>query len=162
MAKVCSFTGHRLIKDSHKDALPALLRRAINYAYEQGCRRFITGGALGFDTYAAKEVLRFRMSHPDVSLILFLPCLDQDAGWSIRQKDSYEYVLQSADEVKYISESYTKTCMKRRNQAMAEECDLMIAYVSRDYSGAAQTMRMALSLGKESYNLYPRLEKDSI
>ena len=158
----CAFTGHRNIKDSHKQALPGLLSRAIAYAYEQGCRRFITGGALGFDTYAAKEVLRFRMSHPDVSLILFLPCLDQDAGWSIRQKDSYEYVLQSADEVKYISESYTKTCMKRRNQALAEECDLMIAYVSRDYSGAAQTMRMALSLGKESYNLYPRLEKDSI
>ena len=158
----CAFTGHRNIKDSHKQALPGLLSRAIAYAYEQGCRRFITGGALGFDTYAAKEVLRFRMSHPDVSLILFLPCLDQDAGWSIRQKDFYEYVLQSADEVKYISESYTKTCMKRRNQAMAEECDLMIAYVSRDYSGAAQTMRMALSLGKESYNLYPRLEKDSI
>ena len=158
----CAFTGHRNIKDSHKQALPGLLSRAIAYAYEQGCRRFITGGALGFDTYAAKEVLRFRMSHPDVSLILFLPCLDQDAGWSIRQKDSYEYVLQSADEVKYISESYTKTCMKRRNQAMAEECDLMIAYVSRDYSGAAQTMRMALSLGKESYNLYPRFEKDSI
>ncbi len=158
----CAFTGHRNIKDSHKQALPGLLSRAIAYAYEQGCRRFITGGALGFDTYAAKEVLRFRMSHPDVSLILFLPCLDQDAGWSIRQKDSYEYVLQNADEVKYISESYTKTCMKRRNQAMAEECDLMIAYVSRDYSGAAQTMRMALSLGKESYNLYPRLEKDSI
>ena len=158
----CAFTGHRNIKDSHKQALPGLLSRAIAYAYEQGYRRFITGGALGFDTYAAKEVLRFRMSHPDVSLILFLPCLDQDAGWSIRQKDSYEYVLQSADEVKYISESYTKTCMKRRNQAMAEECDLMIAYVSRDYSGAAQTMRMALSLGKESYNLYPRFEKDSI
>ena len=157
----CAFTGHRNIKDSHKQALPGLLSRAIAYAYEQGCRRFITGGALGFDTYAAKEVLRFRMSHPDVSLILFLPCLDQDAGWSIRQKDSYEYVLQSADEVKYISESYTKTCMKRRNQAMAEECDLMIAYVSRDYSGAAQTMRMAISLGKETDTLYPNLEKGS-
>ena len=158
----CAFTGHRNIKDKHKQALPGLLARAINYAYEKGCRRFITGGALGFDTVAAREVLRFRISHPDVSLILFLPCLDQDSGWSMSQKDSYEYILSSADEVKYISENYNKSCMKKRNQAMAEECDIMIAYVSRDYSGSAQTMRIATALGKETYNLYPNLEKGSI
>ena len=158
----CAFTGHRNVKDSHKTLLPNLLERAIGYAYEKGCRRFITGGALGFDTAAAREVLRFRISHPDVSLILFLPCLDQDAGWNLRQRDSYEYILHSADEIRYVSESYDKSCMKRRNRAMAEECDIMIAYVSRDYSGAAQTVRMATSLGKETYNLYPQLEKDSV
>lgn len=158
----CAFTGHRNIKDTHKKALPNLLERAVAYAYDKGCRRFITGGALGFDTLAAREILRFRISHPDVSLILFLPCLDQDAGWSARQRDSYEYILSSADEVKYVSESYDKSCMKRRNQAMAEECDILIAYVSRDYSGSAQTVRMATTFGKETYNLYPNLEKDSL
>ena len=71
----CAFTGHRNIKEAHKKALPDLLSRAIFYAYEKGCRRFVTGGALGFDTYAAREVLRFRISHPDVSLVLFLPFL---------------------------------------------------------------------------------------
>lgn len=156
---VCAFTGHRNIKESHKKNLPDLLSRAIGYAYEKGCRRFITGGALGFDTFAAREVLRFRISHPDVSLVLFLPCLDQDASWSARQRDSYEYILAAANEVRYISETYDKNCMKRRNQAMADECDIMIAYVSRDYSGAAQTMRMARSLEKETYNLYYELDK---
>lgn len=158
----CAFTGHRNIKDSHKKALPDLLARAIGYAYEKGCRRFITGGALGFDTAAAREVLRFRISHPDVTLVLFLPCLDQDAAWNARQRDSYGYILASADEVRYISEGYDKTCMKRRNQAMAEECDVMIAYVARDYSGSAQTLRMATALKKETYNLYPQLEKGSL
>ena len=149
----CAFTGHRNIKNDHKQALPGLVGRAINYAYGKGCRRFIAGGAIGFDTVAAREVIRFRISHPDVSLVLFLPCPDQDAGWSLSQKDSYEYILANADEVRYVSECYNKSCMKKRNQAMAEECDLMIAYVSRDYSGSAQTMRMALSLGRETYNL---------
>lgn len=158
----CAFTGHRNIKESHKLALPDLLARAVAYAYEKGCRRFIAGGALGFDTLAAREVLRFRISHPDVSLVLFLPCLDQDAGWSGRQRDSYEYILSRADEVRFVSENYDKSCMKRRNQAMADECDIMIAYVSRDYSGSAQTLRMVKSQGKETYNLYPNLEKGSL
>ena len=157
----CAFTGHRNIKYEHRSALPGLLSRAINYAYEQGCRRFITGGALGFDTEAAREVIRFRITHPDVSLILFLPCLDQDAAWTERQRSLYDYILSSADQVRYVSEIYDKSCMKRRNQAMAEECDILLAYVGHDRSGAAQTLRIATTLGKETYNLYYHLEKGS-
>lgn len=157
----CAFTGHRNIKFEHRAGMPGLLLRAINYAYEQGCRQFITGGALGFDTEAARQVLKFRIEHPDVTLVLFLPCLDQDAAWSAGQRDSYDYILSSANEVRYVSESYDRSCMKRRNQAMAEECDLMIGYVGRDRSGASQTMRIAKELGKETYNLYNELEKGS-
>ena len=158
----CAFTGHRNIKYGHKAALPDLLSRAIGYAYDQGCRRFITGGAIGFDTEAARQVIRFRLSHPDVTLVLFLPCLDQDAAWSAGQRSSYDYILSAADEVKYVSESYDRSCMRRRNQAMAEECDIMIAYVGRDRSGASQTLRIARELGREAYNLYPQLERDSV
>lgn len=158
---VCAFTGHRSIKESHKNILPGLLSRAINYAYEKGCRKFITGGAIGFDTLAAKEVLRFRISHPDVSLVLFLPCVDQDATWNDSQRSSYEYVLSSADEVKYLSDHYDKNCMRRRNQAMADECDVMIAYVGRLRTGSSQTFRMAEELEKEVYNLYGACEKES-
>ena len=158
----CAFTGHRNIKFEHRDRLSGLLSRAIGYAYDKGCRRFIAGGALGFDTAAAKEVIKFRLSHPDVSLILFLPCLDQDAGWSAGQRDFYDYMLSEANEVKYVSEGYDKSCMKRRNQAMAEECDIMIAYVGHMRSGASQTLRIATELGKEAYNLYSHLEKGSL
>ena len=157
----CAFTGHRNIKYGHKAGLVHLLSVAVSSAYDKGCRRFIAGGAVGFDTLAAREVLRFRISHPDVSLILFLPCFDQDAGWGERQRDSFEYILSQADEVKYISETYDRECMKRRNQAMAEECDMMIAYVGHQRSGSSQTLRFATSLGKECINLYDEFEKSS-
>lgn len=157
----CGFTGHRQIKYSHAKALPDLLLRAIGYAYSKGCRRFIAGGALGFDTSAAKEVLRFRMTHPDVSLVLYLPCIDQDSGWSDAQRATYEYILASADEVKYLSDSYDRGCMRRRNQAIANECDILIAYVGRDRTGSSQTLRMVKDQGKEAYNLYFELEKGS-
>ena len=158
MALGCSFTGHRNINKEHEGALPELVLRAIGYAYERGCRTFYSGGAIGFDTVAAREVIRFRMTHPDVRLVILVPCINQDAAWSYRQREAYSYILSSADEVIFVSsEPDCDGCMRERNRRLADRCDLMIAYVSRSYSGAAQTVRMADRAGKKIYNLYPSL-----
>ena len=155
--KTCAFTGHRRIEPSHAKALPELIFRAVNYAYENGCREFIAGGAVGFDTLAAREVIKFRISHPEVKLILALPCVNQGEHWSSGQKSAYSYTLSMADEVIYISEEYTDTCMKERNRYLAEEADLLIAYLSHSASGAGQTVRMAKTRGVQVYNLYSAL-----
>ena len=155
--KFCAFTGHRKIEDRHKIKIESLLSRAIKYAYENGCRTFITGGALGFDTLAAKEIIRFRLSHPDVRLSIILPCKNQSEAWSRSQISLYEYTLANADEIEYVADEYTDGCMKERNSRLAHRCDMMIAYVFKPYSGAAQTVRMADRLGKTVYNLYPSL-----
>ena len=156
---VCSFTGHRQIAEHIRSGLIDLIARAIEYAYSEGCRDFICGGALGFDTLAAREVIRFRMIHSDVRLILALPCFEQDAMWSEAQKNAYGFTLCAADEVVYTSESYTKDCMAKRNGFLADKADIIIAYVGRSNSGAAQTVRMAKKLNKRIYNLYPTLNK---
>ena len=153
----CAFTGHRRIEAGHTERLTALLSRAISYAYSEGCRTFITGGALGFDTMAAKEIIRFRLSHPDVIFKTVLPCKNQSDSWSDAQISIYEYTLSNADEVEYVADEYDDDCMRRRNQRLADSCDILIAYVSRPYSGSAQTVRMATKAGKRVYNLYPHL-----
>lgn len=153
----CAFTGHRKIEDRHMDRIGDLLLRAVDYAYSQGCRIFYTGGALGFDTLAARAVIRYRLSHPDVRLYIILPCKNQSESWSEKQVSSYEYTLSNADEVEYVTDDYDDGCMRERNRRLADRCDLMIAYVSRSYSGAAQTVRMADRAGKKIYNLYPSL-----
>lgn len=158
--RVCSFTGHRQIKKEHEKALPCLLGRAIEYAYSKGCRAFLAGGAIGFDTAAAREVIRFRISKPDVRLVLVLPCVDQSRCWSAVQRDAYNHTLECADEVVYISDEYTEGCIKERNRKLAHDADILISYVSRTNSGSAQTVRMARELGKEIYNLYPSLDKN--
>ena len=155
--KCCAFTGHRKIEDRHKATISDLLSRAIAYAYSEGCRTFLTGGALGFDTLAAKEVIRFRLDHPDVRLKIVLPCKNQSESWSSSQISVYEYTLSNANEIEYVADEYVDGCMKLRNQKLADYCDIMIAYVSRSYSGAAQTVRMASAAGKTVYNLYPSL-----
>lgn len=155
----CSFTGHRQIPPECRTALTALVDRAIEYAYSEGYRTFMCGGALGFDTIAAKEVIRFRMTHSDVRLLLILPCVEQDANWSKIQKNAYNFTLESADEIVYTSDTYTKSCMSVRNRYLAENCDMLIAYVGRSNSGSAQTVRMAQRCGKRIYNLYQATQK---
>ena len=161
LSKGCAFSGHRNVKAEHLSALPSLLLKAIEYAYNEGCRDFYSGGAIGFDIIAAREVLRFRLSHPDVHLVMLLPCVDQDAYWTERQKDNYRFVLSEANEVVYISDEYTPTCIKERNLRLAESADIMICYLYHRASGAGQTVAMATRLGKEVYNLYARLDSES-
>ena len=159
--KNCSFTGHRHIPDGHMKALSQLLDRAIEYTYSEGCRNFYTGGALGFDTMAARQLIRYKLSHSDMRLIIVVPCKNQDEKWSPSQRDAYEYILANADEIFYCSEEYTKDCMKKRNAYLAEQCDIMIAYSGRTSSGSAQTVRMAESRGKTVYNLYPAVSRSA-
>lgn len=151
--KTCSFTGHRRIRLEDKDALASLLKRGVKYAYDQGCRRFLAGGAIGFDTMAALAVLELRDSHPDARLVLVLPCRDQDRYFSFEQKKTYRAILDSADELIYTSEVYTDTCMLRRNEYLAKNADVMLAYLYRERSGASQTVRLAREYGAVVYNL---------
>ncbi len=153
--KSCSFTGHRQIAKEHSEILTDLTKRAIEYAYNNGCRKFYLGGALGFDTLAAKEVLAFSDEHPDAELHLLLPCHDQDAKWGDEDREVYKQILKRADSVEYVNKRYTSTCMKERNAALVERADMLVAYMGRSYSGAGQTVRKAKEKGIPVYNLYP-------
>ena len=153
----CSFTGHRYIPSSDSEHLKALLDRAINYAYAKGIRTFNCGGALGFDTLAALAVLNKREEAPDVRLVLMLPCENQSEKWNSRDVAVYNDILARCDEKIFVSRVYDSDCMRKRNEMLACECDMLIAYVGRARSGAAQTMRMAASLGKEVYNLFGKI-----
>ena len=138
------------------------MEKACAYAYGVGVRTFYCGGAIGFDMLAAREVLRFKATHPDVRLVMLLPCIEQEKRWSLRQRDDYEFILRFADEIVYVSDSYTSGCMKKRNEELVGRSDMLIAYVSRMRSGAGQTLNLANKAGISVYNLYPTLAKGEI
>lgn len=153
--RACSFTGHRVIERAAIPHVEQLLKKAIEYVYNEGCRTFFSGGAIGFDTMAAKAVVMFRMGHPDARLVIVIPCKNQSSAWGDGAKEMYDYLLSVADEVIYASDGdYTRDCMRVRNQMLADLCDVMIAYVTNSRSGSAQTVRMAERQGKKVYNLY--------
>ena len=60
MAYACAFSGHRRIENSHVESVVEHLARAIKYSYDDGCRDFYSGGAIGFDTIAALCVLELK------------------------------------------------------------------------------------------------------
>lgn len=150
----CSFTGHRIIEAGAVTRLTNLLDRAIAYVYDRGCRDFYNGGAIGFDILAARRVILFKMSHPDVRLHMILPCRNQTERWGASDVSAYEHILYSADTVEYLSDEYYDGCMRQRNERLVSLCDVLVAYVGRTSGGSAQTFRMAKGQGKEVFNLF--------
>ena len=141
--KCCCFTGHRSIPTAHLAALPMHIDAAIEAMYRYGCRDFYTGGAIGFDTLAAERVILYRESHPDVRLILMLPCRDQCRGWRAEDVATYNRILRECDMYRYVSDTYDSRAMYRRNMELVGVSDACIAYVTREASGAGQTLRAA-------------------
>ena len=154
--KRCCFTGHRRILPAHMAALPAHLDAAIDAMHKLGCRDYYTGGAIGFDTLAAERVILYRKTHPEVRLILMLPCRDQCSGWPAEDVAAYTRIMGECDLYRYVSEEYDDRAMYRRNMELVGVSDACIAYVTRAASGSGQTLRAAERAGLTVLNLAER------
>ena len=148
--KSCCFTGHRTISaDFCKDTLT----RGIEYVIKQGVDTFICGGAVGFDTICAKEVLEAKERHPEIKLHIYAPCNNQASGWSIKDKLEYEKILKCADYVDMPDTPYFDGCMKIRNYKMVDNAAFCICYLNNPRSGTGQTYRYANEKGLTVFNI---------
>lgn len=142
--RACAFTGHRFIA---REKLPRLEQELVRYIdgmhRRLGVTRFYAGGALGFDTLAAKTVLRLRDGGLPITLCLLLPCRDQDRLWSERDRIVYARILGRADSVEYLAESYSPGCMHARNRALIDRSKYCIAFLERSSGGTAYTVDYA-------------------
>lgn len=157
MTKSICFTGHRVIA---RPVLPGVLRelqRVLETAIPRGVVDFYTGGAIGWDTYCAQMVLDLREEYPGIALHLVLPCSreEQTARWSERQRAAYDCICREADSCEFIAESYTRDCMRLRNQRLVTLADCCICYCREPEgrTGTAQTVRMARHKGIPVINL---------
>ena len=150
----CCFTGHRIISSDDLERTRLVLRRCIRIV-SNTCRirRFYAGGALGFDTLAAEAVLLLRDEGLPIELHLLLPCRDQAARWSARDRAVYEQILARADSIEYISENYTRGCMHARNRALVDGSDLCLAYLTANRGGTLYTCSYALKNGVRLINV---------
>ena len=159
-ASSCFFTGHRKgLGNIIKDILPKM-RSNISYLYSKGVTDFYVGGALGFDTIAAAQILDMKRDHPDMKLILYLPYRNQSESWGVDSKRFYEFALKNADEIYYAfdGEVYdyqqAKKYLLMRNRQMADKCAHCIAFYSGNKrSGTGYTIEYAKKSDCEIINL---------
>lgn len=117
-------TGHRPDKlwgyNLNRPEWQALKWKFEQMLVEYGCDEALTGMALGVDTVFALAVLNLKKYGRDIKLHCVIPCKNQSARWTDEDKRLYDYILQHADKVTYISQSsYRPWLMQRRNECMA-------------------------------------------
>ena len=121
---------------------------------EKGVTTFLAGGALGFDTVAAQEVLRVRgEGYPGLKLELVLPYVGQEEQWSQRDASVYRAMLRQADQVVYIANRYTQGCMFQRNRYLVEHSAYCLCYQKQERGGTAYTAQYAREQGLAVRNL---------
>ena len=156
---VC-FTGHRMIPPEEVSVLRQKIRTSVQEAYERRYRVFICGGARGFDTIAAQEVLLIKNEYDDIRLVIAVPCASQADRWPQREKEIYQSILNRADEVIILSEEYYTGCMQNRNRYMVDNSSLCLCYLKSFEGGTWSTVRYALHKGISLKNL--AMQNDSV
>ncbi len=152
--KTCCFTGHRELPTGRdRDDLAARLEESIVEQIGNGIQFFRAGGARGFDTLAAQTVLKLKQKHPDIKLILVLPCLTQTRNWPAGDVEEYERIKALADKVVYTSQQYTRGCMFKRDRHLVDNSSVCICYKTKDSGGTAYTVNYAKKQGIEVINI---------
>ena len=85
-----------------------------------GVTRFLCGGTPGFDTLAARAVLRARAVRPEVRLVLVLPCGGITWGWRPGEVEALREVAEGADLGVELAERYFPGCIQRQGRYLVE------------------------------------------
>ena len=162
-----SFTGHRPDKIVGYTAAPLEVEVAIRRALaaeilrlaEEGADTFLSGMAPGVDLWAADEVLRLRAEGrigAGVRLVLALPYPNFERSFRAEWRALYGEILERADEVVYVSQGYYHGCYHRRNDYLADNADVMLAYYEGSEGGTRYTLKRAEARGVRVVNLHQR------
>ncbi|RKI69631.1 DUF1273 family protein [bacterium 1xD42-67] len=151
--QTCCFTGHRKISSAEQAEIIDKLKNVIDDLCQRGIRYYGAGGAIGFDTLAAKAVLAMKEKYPGIKLILVFPCLDQTRRWNQRDIEVYERIKSCADKIVYTSQKYTTGCMHKRNRHLVDNSSVCVCYMNKASGGTAYTVRYAQEQGLKIINI---------
>ena len=74
----------------------------------------------------------------------------------------YFSILEQADSIVYVSQTYTQDCMLKRNRYLVDHAACLLAvYNGERRGGTAMTVRYAGRLGQEIILLNPAADQDS-
>lgn len=138
-----TFCGH---SDYHGDEyVRAWLENTVEALIKRGADQFLLGGYGGFDTAAAAVVWEAKKRRPHITSVLVLPYLDRKVC-----ADRYDYTTYPP-----LENVPRRFAISKRNEWMVQEADVVIAYVTHGWGGAAATLRCAQRKKKEIIHYVP-------
>lgn len=151
-----AFTGYRPEKLPFFGEDDPLLAELLNRIREQivklikdGAENFISGMALGCDTYCAEIVLDLQKQYPNITLTAAVPCADQASRWSKAQQERYRELLEKCNDKVILAEHYYRGCMQKRNRYMVDNCDVLIAIYDGKSGGTMNAVNYAKSVSRK-------------
>ncbi len=159
LVKTCAITGHRFASlpfkndENHPGCIrlkDVLRMELIDLIERDNVGIFLTGMALGIDQFAAESILQLKTQYPHIQLHAYIPCRSQYEKWNPAQTARYRVILKEADEIIFTAETYTAGCMHKRNRAMVDACDCLLAvYVPHKRGGTQATVQYAEKQNKQ-------------
>jgi uncharacterized phage-like protein YoqJ len=162
-----SFTGHRPDKFGgyHEDTeiierIKVELENKIDQAIFLGYNTFISGMAIGVDTWAAEIVLEKKKEHPDIKLVCAIPFVGQERRWQFPSIKRYNNIIDNGDEIVIVSDgSYSVEKMMIRNEWMVDNSNIVIAVWDGTKGGTANCVRYAKKEKREIWHIDPEVLK---
>lgn len=155
IASTCCFTGHRAIPTEVLTRLRPDLIGEISGLYSGGYRHFISGAALGFDTFAAEVVCSLKKELPDIKLWLAVPHKDHGQNWNPADIKRLEDIKNQSYKVEILSDWFYNDCYHARDRWMVRRSSECIAYYTGSTSGGtAYTAAYTLTNGCNFINLF--------
>ena len=122
-----------------------MLSSLIRDKIENGFTHFLSGMAIGVDSYAAEIVLELRKEFPSITLEAVIPCANQASKWNAQQVEKYNKILSQCDSTTLLQMEYTPDCMEKRNRYMVDHSDCVIAVWNGSNSGTSKTVKYAMT-----------------
>lgn len=151
--RTCCFTGHREIREEDLPGILEQTEQVVRRLIEKGVVFFGVGGAIGYDTEAAKLLFRLRaIDYPHIKVILVYPFEGFTSRWSDAQRVGYARLLPQYDKTVCVAQRASREAYLERDRHLVDGSAHCIAYCTRNSGGTAYTVRYAHQQGVTVYN----------
>lgn len=149
-SKTCCFTGHKPEKCIGEEGkIRFRLAMEIQNAIAAGYDTFITGMALGVDTWAAEEVLKIKSEKAGIKLVCAVPFEGVEQNRTTKQQMIFHNILSKADDVSYICPKCSRKSFKVRDEWMVDHAAKVIAVFNGTHGGTEYTINYAKQNNRE-------------
>ena len=148
---VVAFTGYRPEKmpfvESKKDEAYLKFRKrqlqVIERLIERGCTHFISGVAMGFDTWVAEDILVLQKNNSSLELECAIPFPGQADRWSTSDQKRRYKILTHATSSVIVCEHYSSKLVTTSLPSTYSPC---ISMISVEVSATLITLKVVVTL----------------